>query len=94
MAPDPGAEPAIRTDVLVTGSGAPAMARFVERHSPLRFVPCVNYPDYHPALPGASPGGRALDIAPVELARLTPLARSVRTSPGYVPLTHDEWERW
>lgn len=169
MAPDPGSEPAIRTDVLVAGSGAaglaaaltaasrgarvvlaersgelggttalsfgriwvpanhhapgdsadaarvylaavygrrhpklidafiagaPAMARFVERHSPLRFVPCVNYPDYHPALPGASPGGRALDIAPVELARLTPLARSVRTPPGYVPLTHDEWERW
>src|ERR1700733_7984355 len=75
-------------------AGAPEMARFVEDHSPLRFVPCVNYPDYHPARPGAARGGRALDITPVHLGSLTPLARSVRTPPGYVPLTHAEWEEW
>jgi glycine/D-amino acid oxidase-like deaminating enzyme len=75
-------------------AGAPEMARFVEDHSPLRFVPCVNYPDYHPARPGAARGGRALDITPVHLGSLTPLVRSVRTPPGYVPLTHAEWEEW
>lgn len=75
-------------------AAGPAMTRFVERHSAVRFAPCVNYPDYHPARPGASAGGRALDIAPVGRDRLTPLAARVRTPPGYVPLTHDEWERW
>jgi hypothetical protein len=57
-------------------------------------VPCVNYPDYHPQRPGAARGGRALDITPVRLGSLIPLARSVRTPPGYVPLTHAEWEEW
>ncbi len=75
-------------------AAAPEMARFVERRSPLRFVPCANYPDYHPSLRGASAGGRALDVAPVDLARLPALASSVRTPPGYIPLTHGEWERW
>ena len=75
-------------------AGAPAMARFVERHAPVRFAPCPNYPDYHPGRPGAATGGRALDITPVRLTDLTPLAAAVRTPPGYVPLTHAEWERW
>ena len=75
-------------------AGAPEMARFVEHHSPLRFVPCVNYPDYHPRRPGAARGGRALDITPLRLGSLTSLVRSVRTPPGYVPLTHAEWEEW
>ena len=75
-------------------AAAPAMARFVERNAPLRFVPCRNYPDYHPLRPGAARGGRALDIAPVPLGSLTPLARSVRRPPGYVPLTQAEWEEW
>lgn len=73
--------------------GAPDMARFVERHSQVRFTPCVNYPDYHPARPGAA-HGRALDITPVTLTDLTPRAANVRVPPGYVPLTHAEWERW
>lgn len=72
---------------------APAMARFAERRSRLRFTPCGNYPDYHPARPGAA-RGRALDVTPVSLADLTPLAATVRTPPGYVPLTHAEWENW
>jgi 3-oxosteroid 1-dehydrogenase len=73
---------------------APAMARFVENHSPLRFTACVNYPDYHPSRPGATRGGRALDIVPVETAGLTPLAKASRMPPGYLPLTHAEWEEW
>lgn len=75
-------------------AAAPEMTRFVERSTPVRFAPCVNYPDYHPARRGACAGGRALDIAPVARKSLTPLAAEVRTPPGYVPLTHDEWERW
>jgi succinate dehydrogenase/fumarate reductase flavoprotein subunit len=75
-------------------AGAPPMARFVEEHAPLLFVPCANYPDYHPSRPGAARGGRALDIAPVRLEALTPPARLVRTPPGYLPLTHAEWEEW
>ena len=79
-------------DAFVTA--APAMTRFVERYTPVRFAPCANYPDYHPARRGACPGGRALDIAPVSRDSLTELAANVRTPPGAVPLTHDEWEQW
>lgn len=75
-------------------AAAPVMTRFVERYSQVRFAPCVNYPDYHPARRGACPGGRALDLAPVSRDSLIPQAAEVRTPPGYVPLTHEEWERW
>ncbi|MGH3168381.1 MAG: FAD-dependent oxidoreductase [Trebonia sp.] len=75
-------------------ANAPAMARFVEASSPHRFVACAAYPDYHPARPGARLGGRCLDMQPADLTAMTPLARLVRTPPGYVPVTHAEWERW
>jgi len=75
-------------------AAAPAMARFAEDRSPLRFMPCGGYPDYHPARPGASPGGRALDIKPVVLGELVPLACAVRIPPGYLPMTHADWEQW
>ncbi|MGH3319032.1 MAG: FAD-dependent oxidoreductase [Streptosporangiaceae bacterium] len=73
---------------------APTMARFVEEHSPHRFVACPNYPDYYPSRPGATLGGRALDMEPIDLTDLTPLVRSIRTPRGYVPMTHAEWEKW
>jgi 3-oxosteroid 1-dehydrogenase len=75
-------------------ANAPAMARFVEENTPHRFVSCATYPDYHPDLPGATLGGRCLDMLPVDLSALTPMARLVRMPPGYVPMTHAEWERW
>ena len=75
-------------------ANAPAMARFVEAHSPHRFAACVNYPDYHPARPGATLGGRCLDMLPADLRTMTPQARLVRTPPGYLPMTQAEWERW
>jgi 3-oxosteroid 1-dehydrogenase len=75
-------------------SAAPEMARFVEARSPHRFVACPAYPDYHPARPGATLGGRCLDMRPADLNRLTPLTSLIRVPPGYVPLTHAEWERW
>lgn len=74
--------------------GAPEMARFVERHSPHRWQMCPNYPDYHPSRPGGTLGGRCLDVAPIDTTRLSPLARRVRVPHGYVPMTHNEWERW
>jgi 3-oxosteroid 1-dehydrogenase len=79
------------TEAFITN--APAMARFVEERTPHRFAACATYPDYHPALPGATLGGRCLDMLPVDLTALTPLARLVRIPPGYLPMTHAEWER-
>jgi succinate dehydrogenase/fumarate reductase flavoprotein subunit len=75
-------------------ANGPSMARFVEAHTPHRFAACATYPDYHPSLPGATLGGRCLDMLPIDLTALTPLARLVRTPPGYVAMTHAEWERW
>ena len=72
-------------------AAAPEMAEFVQRHCALRFIPCDSYPDYHPGLPGASGGGRALDVVPVKSRELN---GRVRRPPGYLPLTHADWERW
>jgi len=74
--------------------GARPMAKFVESHSRHRFVPCPNYPDYHPDLPGWSPGGRAHDSAPIDLNELVAEASNVLLPPGYLPITHAEWEQW
>lgn len=70
------------------------MARFVEDNSHHRFVPCPNYPDYHPHLRGWSSGGRAHDAAPITLGELSPEAGDVLIPPGYLPITHGEWENW
>ena len=74
--------------------GARPMAQFVESHTRHRFVPCPNYPDYHPALPGWTAGGRAHDAAPVDLHELVAEAGDVLLAPGYLPITHAEWEEW
>jgi succinate dehydrogenase/fumarate reductase flavoprotein subunit len=74
--------------------GARPMARFVESHCRHRFVPCPNYPDYHPHLPGWSPGGRPHDAAPIDLNDLVAEASDVLLPPGYLPITHAEWEQW
>ncbi len=73
---------------------APAMARFVEASSAHRFAVCPHYPDYHPSRPGSTLGGRCLDMHPADLTALTPLTSRIRTPPGYVPMTHAEWEKW
>ncbi len=75
-------------------ANGPAMLRFVEEHSAHRFVACPTYPDYHPSLPGARLGGRAMDAALIDLTKLTPLTGAILVPPGYLPLTHAEWERW
>lgn len=71
-----------------------AMAVFVESRSRHRFAACASYPDYHPQRPGATLGGRCLDMLPADVSAMVPAARDVRVPPGYVPMTHAEWERW
>jgi 3-oxosteroid 1-dehydrogenase len=73
---------------------APEMARFVEQHSAHRFVACPRYPDYGPSLPGATTGGRALDMEPIDVSKLTPLAARILVPPGYLPMSFAEWESW
>lgn len=74
-------------------ANAPRMARFVEDRTPHRFAACAHYPDYHPERPGATLGGRCLDMVPADTSRMVPLARHVRVPHGYLPMTHAEWER-
>lgn len=73
---------------------APEMARFVESHSPHRFAACPRYPDYRPAQPGATLGGRSLDMRPIGISGLTPLAADILLPPGYLPISFAEWEEW
>ena len=73
---------------------APVMRHFVEAHSPHRFVICPNYPDYHQELPGSTQGGRTFDVAPIDSRELTAESSQVLFPPGYIPLTHADWERW
>ena len=73
---------------------APQMVRFVERSSAHRFAACPGYPDYDPSRPGATAGGRALDAAPIDTTRLTPLAARILMPPGYLPMSFAEWESW
>lgn len=75
-------------------AAGPPMLRFVESRTPHRFVDCPRYPDYHPEAPGATVGGRALDMRPLATAGLTPLAAEVWVPPGYLANTQEEWERW
>lgn len=75
-------------------ANAPAMARFVEERSPHRFAACPAYPDYHPERPGATAGGRCLDMELADLSAMAPQARQVRVPPGYLPMTQAEWEGW
>jgi len=73
---------------------APEMARFVEARSAHRFVACPRYPDYDPSRPGATLGGRCLDMLPVNLTKLALPPAEIRIPPGYLPMTHAEWEKW
>lgn len=73
---------------------ARTVADFVEAHTPHRFAVCRNYPDYHWDKPGATLGGRCLDMEPLETRGLHPRVAEVRKVPGYAPMTHAEWEAW
>jgi 3-oxosteroid 1-dehydrogenase len=73
---------------------APEMTRFVEHNSPHRFTACPRYPDYDPSRPGATLGGRSLDMEPIDITKLTPLAADILVPPGYLPMSFAEWEGW
>ncbi len=83
--------PEMTEAVLRTG---PEMLRFVEQHSAHRFAACPGYPDYDPGRAGATDGGRALDLVPIDTRGLTPLAADILQPPGYLPMSFAEWDRW
>ena len=57
-------------------SAGPEMLRFVESSSPCRFRLLAGYPDYHPDVPGARPGGgRSLEPELFDLSVLGEWAR-------------------
>jgi len=43
---------------------------YLEAHTQLRFMPVKTYPDYYPALPGATEGGRVLEPCPFDARAL------------------------
>ncbi|MFJ6114588.1 FAD-dependent oxidoreductase [Agrococcus sediminis] len=79
-------------DLLV--DDAVRMRDFVEERTAHRFVVCPNYPDYHPHLEGATIGGRCFDMQVLQLDDLVAESSNVRMAPGYLPITHREWEAW
>jgi succinate dehydrogenase/fumarate reductase flavoprotein subunit len=44
--------------------------RYLHAHTALRLRPVMNYPDYYPELPGATPGGRVLEPMPFDARTL------------------------
>jgi len=73
---------------------APEMGRVVEALTTYRFKACPNYPDYFPDLEGATHGGRCLDMELVTFNQMQGPVELIRHAPGYLPLTHAEWEKW
>ena len=51
---------------------------------------CRRYPDYHPARPGATLSGRALDMRPIDTRTLSPLTANILLPPGYQPMSFAE----
>jgi succinate dehydrogenase/fumarate reductase flavoprotein subunit len=69
---------------------ASVMARYLEKHTPLRFQPW-SMPDYHLAIPGAKRGGRSLEPAPFDKRQLGDWADRLRPAPLFpAPLTLQE----
>lgn len=49
---------------------APDMLRYLAKHTHLRFQAATSYGDYYPELPGAKPGGRSMEILPINRRQL------------------------
>jgi len=64
--PDPAAAAALET-FLTRGDEA---LRYLLARTSLRLRPVMAYPDYHPNLPGATPGGRVLEPMPFDARTL------------------------
>src|SRR5579859_510951 len=59
---------------------APAMVKWIEEQTPLRFKPLGRYPDYHPEFPGGKPGGRSLDPGLFDANERGPWKKTLRRS--------------
>lgn len=65
----PGADAAPLEAFITQGDAA---LRHLEAHSALRLRPVLHYPDYYPALEGATAGGRVLEPLPFDARTLGP----------------------
>jgi succinate dehydrogenase/fumarate reductase flavoprotein subunit len=86
------------SDVLIDAylDEAPAMLRFIEEATPLKFVALPRYPDYHPEFEGAKPGGRSLDPGLFDTNLLGPWKDKLRRSPvfGMTAMSVSEATDW
>jgi len=75
---------------------APAMLRYLEQHTDLRFDPVPKYPDYHPELPGGFAGGRAIEGPLFDTHALGAWVDKLRKSPlfGRSPMRTQEATEW
>ncbi len=63
----------------------PEMVRWLEAHTPVRFVAVPGFPDYHPELPGGKPeGGRTLECPMYSYRELGAWAERVSRGEFYV----------
>jgi succinate dehydrogenase/fumarate reductase flavoprotein subunit len=68
---------------------APAMVRFVEKHTPIEFA-VMDYPDSLAEKPGGRTRGRHLEVAPLDIGDIGPTDGVVWTAPFPMVLTNDE----
>lgn len=68
---------------------APAMARFVEKHTPIEFA-TMAYPDTLAESPGGRERGRHLEVKPLDIGDIGPQDGVVWTAPFPMVLTNDE----
>jgi succinate dehydrogenase/fumarate reductase flavoprotein subunit len=75
---------------------APAMLRFIEEVTPLKFAALPRYPDYHPEFEGAKPGGRSLDPGLFDTKQLGAWKDRLRRSPvfGMTAMSVTEATEW
>jgi succinate dehydrogenase/fumarate reductase flavoprotein subunit len=78
-------EPRMAETYVDTG---PDMIRYLEAHTPVRFMSVPDFPDYHPEFPGGKPeGGRTLECPPFAYGELGDWGPRVGTSPYYPDFT-------
>lgn len=49
---------------------APAMVRFMEQHTPVKFMAAERYADYYPEIKGGKSGGRSMEPRPISRRKL------------------------
>jgi succinate dehydrogenase/fumarate reductase flavoprotein subunit len=74
----------------------PAMLKFIEEVTPVRFTALPRYPDYHPEFEGAKPGGRSLDPGLFDTKQLGAWKDKLRRSPvfGMTAMSVTEATEW